>query len=184
MSTAAPAAPAPAAGTTFSDAPIDFNRHLFDAVGSAVPKALAMCGCKAKCVGVSSMPSRQEGEVTGLIGAHGKVSGFVAVNMSKRMALHAVDGLLGERYPDLTPQVIDGAGEVTNIIVGGIKSALGNTDWAFSQITVPSVVVGEGYQVAYAGGLELLDVQFEIENPDAITASDRLLHVTLSLLKL
>lgn len=169
---------------TSVEVPIEFNRQLFDAVGTAVPNALAMCGCKAKCVGVTSMPSKQEGEITGLIGAHGKVSGFVAVNMSTRLALHAVGGLLGESHSDLNPQVVDGAGEVTNIIVGGVKSALSRDEWAFSQITVPSVIVGDGYQVAYASGLELLDVVFEVENPDAIVVGDRLLHVTLSLLKL
>lgn len=182
MSAAATTAPASPAAS--QDLPIDFNRELFNAVVEAVPKGLAMCGGKAKCVGVSRMPSKQHGEVTGLIGAHGRVSGFIAVNMSKRLALHMVDGLLGERYPDLTPQVIDGAGEVTNIIVGGVKSALSRGDWGFAQITVPSVIVGDGYQVAFASGLELLDVSFEVENPEAIVVSDRLLHVTLSLLKL
>jgi chemotaxis protein CheX len=177
---AAPASPV----TATHDLPIDFNRELFNAIVDAVPKALTMCGGKARCVGVSRMPSKQHGQLTGLIGAHGRVSGFIAVNMSTRLALHMVDGLLGERFPDLCPQVIDSAGEVTNIIVGGIKSALSRGEWAFTQITVPSVVVGDGYQVAFATGLELLEVCFEVHNPEAIMASDRMLHVTLSLLKL
>src|SRR5690606_25827183 len=112
-----PAAPV----ATTHDLPIDFNRELFNAVVDAVPKALTMCGGKARCVGVSSMPTKQYGELTGLIGAHGRVSGFIAVNLSKRLALHVTDGLIGERFADLTPQVIDSAGEFTNIIVGGIK---------------------------------------------------------------
>jgi chemotaxis protein CheX len=177
---AALAASAPAT----DNLPIDFNRELFNAILDATPKALAMCGGKARCVGVTCMPSKQQGEVTGLIGAHGRASGFIAVNMSKRLALHLVDGLLGERYPDLTPQVIDGAGEVTNIIVGGVKSALSRGEWTFSNITVPSVIVGDGYQVSFASGIELIDVCFEVDNPEAIMTSDRLLHVTLSLLKL
>ncbi|MEO0530805.1 MAG: chemotaxis protein CheX [Planctomycetota bacterium] len=164
--------------------PIDFNRTLFDAVVSTVPKALAMCGVKATCVGVSRMPSKQEGEITGMIGIHGAASGFASLNMSRRLCLHTVDGLLGESNTDLTPEVIDGAGEVTNIVVGGIKSALSGGDWAFSQITVPSVIVGDGYHVAFAKGIELIDVVFECDNETAIMANDRLLHVTLSLLKL
>lgn len=163
---------------------IEYNQTLFDAVVTSVPKALAMCGCKAKCCGVSTVPPKQEGEVTGLIGAHGRVSGFVAVNMTSRLAVHAVSGLLGETYTELSPQVVDGAGEVTNIIVGGIKSTLSHTDWAFSNITVPSVVVGDGYQVAFSSGLELLDVCFQVDNPEAIRSSDRMLHVGLSFLKL
>jgi len=167
-----------------TDLPIDFNRQLFDAVVESVPKALTMCGVRSRCVGVSRIPTKQEGDVTGLVGAHGKVSGFVAVNMSRGLALHTVAGLLGEGFAEITPQVIDGAGEVTNIIVGGVKSALSRSDWAFSHMTVPSVIVGHGYQVAFASGLELLDVAFECENEAAIMVGDRLLHVTLSLLKL
>lgn len=163
---------------------LEINQLLFDAVCESVPKALMMCGVKAKCVGVSRVPAKQEGEITGLIGVHGSVSGFVAVNSSRRLALHMVEGLVGDKLEDLTPQVVDGAGEVTNIIVGGVKAALAGSDWTFSQITVPSVVVGDGYQVAYASGNEVLDVVFECENEDAIFANDRTLHVTLSLLKL
>lgn len=177
MSAAAPV-------TEAAPLPIDFNRELFDAVVEAVPKAMAMCGVKATCVGVTRMPSKQDGEITGMIGAHGSVSGFIAVNMPQRLALHTVGGLLGEEHSELTPQVIDGTGEVTNIIVGGIKSALSRTQWAFSHMTVPSVIVGDGYQVAFANGIELIDVVFECQNEHAIVVNDRLMHVTLSLLKL
>lgn len=163
---------------------IEFNRELFGAVIESTPKALLMCGAKGDCVGVSRRPSRQEGQITGMVGVHGTVSGFAAINMTNCLALHLVDGLLGESNERVSPQVIDGVGEVTNIIVGGVKSALSCSEWAFSHITVPSVIVGDGYQVAYASGIELLDVMFDIKNPNAITATDRLLHVTMSLLKL
>ena len=164
--------------------PLEINELLLDAVCESVPKALSMCGTKARCVGVSRMPAKQEGEVTGMIGVHGDVSGFIAVNASSRLALHLVEGLVGDKSAELTPQVIDGAGEVTNIIIGGVKAALAGSEWAFSQITVPSVIVGDGYQVAYASGNEVLDVTFECQNEDAIFVNDRTLHVTLSLLKL
>ncbi|MEQ8846839.1 chemotaxis protein CheX [Botrimarina sp.] len=163
---------------------IDFNRTLCAAVLESTPKALLMCGAKGTCVGVSRRPSRQESEITGLIGLHGQVSGFAALGMSASLALHLVDGLLGEPYDKINPQVVDGVGEVANILVGGVKSALSSTDWAFAQITVPSVIVGDGYHVAFARGIELLDVVFEVDNHNAIIATDRLLHVTLSLLKL
>jgi hypothetical protein len=46
------------------------------------------------------------------------------------------------------------------------------------------VVVGDGYQVAFASGLELLDVVFEADCPGAIRVTDRLVHVSLSMLQL
>ncbi len=163
---------------------IDLNTTLLAAVTSAAQKGLSMAGLKSTCVGVSRVPGHQAGEITGMIGLHGAVSGFATVNLSESLALEAVYQLLGEKHEKISPQVVDGVGEITNIIIGGIKSALAKSDWGFSQITVPSVIVGQGYQVAFAKGLELIDVVFEIDNEEAVMVQDRLLHVTLSLLKL
>jgi len=40
------------------------------------------------------------------------------------------------------PQVVDGAGELTNIIVGGINSQLTATHWAFNFLTTPTIIIG------------------------------------------
>lgn len=87
-----------------------------------------------------------------------------------------------ESFGELTSQVVDGAGEITNIIVGGIKSALANSQWGFSQTTVPSVIVGQGYSIAYARGLEFVNVTFEHNDEEAVLLEDRLVHVSISLL--
>ncbi|TWT35507.1 hypothetical protein KOR34_04000 [Posidoniimonas corsicana] len=162
---------------------VGVSGELLESVVDAVTNGLAMCGVSARCVGVSSVPSRETGSITGMIGVHGKVSGFVTVNMAERFAIKAVEGLLGDTFSELTSQVVDGAGEITNIIVGGAKSALGRSEWAFSQITVPSVIVGQGYAIAYARGLEFLNVTFEHDDPEAVLLADRLMHVSVSLLR-
>jgi chemotaxis protein CheX len=150
----------------------------------SVAKALSMCDTKARCVGVAAVPTREAGLITGMIGVHGKVSGFITVNFSQRVAIRAVSGLLQEECTELTSQVVDGAGEITNLIVGGIKSSLVGTPWSFSHMTVPSVIIGKGYQIAYARGLEFLNVTFEHHDPEAVMLDDRLIQVSISLLKL
>lgn len=149
----------------------------------AVSSALSMCDQSARCVGLASVPARDVGSVTGLIGVHGSVSGFITLNMSERVAVRMVEGLLGEKFGQLSSQVIDGAGEITNMVVGGIKSALAGSPWAFSQITVPSVIIGRGYQISYAKGLTFLCATFEHNHPDAVLLEDRLLQVSMSLLR-
>ncbi len=168
------------------EAPIShltIDATLLDAVVKSVQAALEMCGVKASCVGVSRVPAKTDGTITGMIGVHGSVSGFVTVNMSERFATKAVGGLLGEEFEKLTSQVVDGAGELTNIVVGGMKSALSRSEWSFGNITVPSVIVGEGYAIAFSRGLDFLHVTLEHDDTEAVMLSDRLLHVTLSLLK-
>ena len=161
---------------------VSANPVLIEAVLDSFNRGLSMCGTTAQCVGVSSVPARDSGIITGMIGVHGKVSGFITVNMAERFAIRAVEGLLQETFGELTSQVVDGAGEITNIIVGGIKSSLSKTKWGFSQITVPSVIVGKGYSIAYARGLEFLNVTFEHDDEEAVLLEDRLVQVSISFL--
>jgi len=160
------------------------NQDLTAAVVKSVDSALAMCEMSARCVSLSAVPRQDQGLVTGMIGVHGKVSGFVTVNISEPLAVKSVGGLLQENFPELTSQVVDGVGEITNIIVGGIKGSLSGTPWGFSNITVPSVIVGKGYQIAYARGLEFLSATFEHDDSDILMMDDRMFHVSMSLLKL
>ncbi len=154
------------------------------AMVESVESALVMCGIKARCVGICSVPARDSGVVTGMIGVHGKVSGFITVNLGEGLAVQAVEGLLQDQFGKLTSQVVDGVGEITNIIVGGIKSALASSQWGFSHITVPSVIVGTGYQIAYARGLTFVCGLFEHQDFEVVRLEDRLLQVSMSLLPL
>jgi chemotaxis protein CheX len=157
---------------------------LFHSIVPAVDKCLAMCGVSARCVGASTVPLREPGRVTGIIGVLGAVSGFITVNMAELVARSAVAGLLQERFAELTPQVVDGVGEMTNIIGGGIKSGLAGTKWAFSHVTVPSVIIGNNYQISHAAGLHYFCAVFEHENQETLMLEDRLIQVAVSLVRL
>jgi chemotaxis protein CheX len=160
------------------------DTELTKATLTAVANGLAMCETTARCVGLSAVPGNDSGIITGLIGVHGRVSGFITVNLSERFAIRAVEGLCQEKFGALTSQVVDGVGELTNIVVGGIKSQLAGTPWAFSHITVPSVIVGKGYHIAYARGLSFLCATFENDDAEAIMLDGRLMQVSLSFLRL
>jgi chemotaxis protein CheX len=152
-------------------------------IASAVEGCMSMCDTPVRCVGMTTIPTREPGNVTGLIGVHGEVSGFITVNLAERLASVAVGGLLQDRFDTLSHQVIDGVGEITNIIAGGIKKHLSTTAWAFEHVTVPSVIVGQNYQIAYAKGLRYLAMTFEHPHEELFLLSDRLLHVAISLIR-
>ena len=99
------------------------NQDLLRAITTGVENCLTMCDSSVKCVGMSTIPTRDPGIVTGMIGVHGQVSGFITVNMAEYVARKSIAGLLQDEFDKLTPQVIDGVGEMTNIISGGIKNA-------------------------------------------------------------
>jgi chemotaxis protein CheX len=157
---------------------------LLNAITDGVESAFTMCNIQARCVGISSIPTKETGSVTGLIGVHGAVSGFITVNMAEQVAMAAVGGLLQDHFDKLTNQVVDGVGELTNIISGGIKKGLYGSPWVFSHITVPSIIIGQNYQIAYAKGLQFLSVTFEHQTEDVLMLSDRLMQVAISLIRL
>lgn len=154
------------------------------AITDSVDSCLAMCDMPVKCVGVSTVPVRDQGSITGIIGVHGNVSGFITINMPEPVAKALVSGLLQDHFDQLSHQVVDGVGEIANIVAGGIKKGLFGSPWGFSNVTVPSVIIGQNYQIAYAKGLEYLCVTFEQDNVDALLLSDRLLQVAISLIRL
>ncbi len=160
------------------------NRELTDAVIASVGKAMEMCSLPMRSTGMSCVPTSATGVITGKVGVHGPVTGFGTVNMSEQVALAAVSGLVAESFDRLTSQVVDGAGEITNIIVGGVKSALAGGAWQFNHITVPTVIVGQNFSIAYSRGLEFLTVSFEHQDPNSIRLEERMLHVSRSLLTL
>ncbi|MFZ5831863.1 MAG: chemotaxis protein CheX [Planctomycetota bacterium] len=174
MATASPALPGA----------LSVDPLLVDAIVSAVESCLSMCDARARCVGVTTVPVRDPGSITGIIGVHGDVSGFVTVNMAEDVARALVGGLLQDRFDALSPQVVDGAGEITNIIAGGVKKGVLGTPWGFSHVTVPSVIIGNNYQITYTKGLHYAAVTFEHENDRTLLLDQRLLHVAISLLRL
>jgi chemotaxis protein CheX len=157
---------------------------LFHAIVDAVNSCLTMCNTTVRCVGVSRVPTRDTGLITGMIGVHGNVSGYVTVNIAEPVARSAVAGLLQERCDSLTAQVVDGVGEITNIIAGGIKRGLAGTPWGFTHVTIPSIIIGQNYNIAYAKGLEYLCVAFEHESRETLLLGDRLVQVSVSLIRL
>ena len=63
---------------------------LQDAIYHAVVSSLGMANISVRCVSVGRIPSREHGRVTGLIGVHGDVTGFVTVNMPEETAIRVV----------------------------------------------------------------------------------------------
>ncbi len=65
------------------------------------------------------------GHVTGVIGMAGPgVSATLALSFEETAILEIFENMLGEKVPTITPDVVDAAGELTNIICGDAKRRL------------------------------------------------------------
>ena len=163
---------------------LSLNSQIVNSLIASVEGCLQMCDLKVRVVGITKVPVQlPDAPVTGLIGLSGKCTGFVSITMPERVATLAVSGLLMEEHKTIDAQVIDGVGEITNVIAGGLKSRLVNTSWMVSNITVPSVILGSHYNISYSKGIEYCSITFEVDDPDTLTINGRMFMVSTSLMQ-
>ena len=97
--------------------------------------------------------------VTGIIGLGGEASGSVVLNFPAEVAIAAVSSFVGENYDDITSDVVDGVGELTNIIAGDSKNRLGQKGYSFD-IGLPKIVVGRNYVTAQSKSIPCIVLLF------------------------
>jgi len=163
---------------------LSLNSLIVNSLIASVENCLQMCDLKVRVVGVTKIPVQlPDAPITGLIGLSGKCTGFVSLTMPERVATLAVSGLLMEEHKAINAQVVDGIGEITNVIAGGFKTKLFNTPWTVNTITIPSVILGKSYNITYSKGIEYCGVTFEVDDPDTLTILDRVFMVNASLIQ-
>jgi len=163
---------------------LSLNSLIVNSLITSVENCLQMCDLKVRVAGVTKIPVQlPSAPVTGLIGLSGKCTGFISVSMPERVATLAVSGLLMEEHKTINAQVVDGVGEITNVIAGGLKTRLYNTPWTVNNITIPSVILGENYNISYSKGIEYCGVTFEVDDPDTLTIHGRVFMVNTSLIQ-
>ena len=163
---------------------LSLNALIVNSLIASVENCLQMCDLKVRVVGVTKIPIQlPEAPITGLIGLSGKCTGFVSLTLPERVGTLAVSGLLMEEHKSINAQVIDGIGEITNVIAGGLKTRLYNTPWMVNTITIPSVILGERYNISYSKGIEYCGVTFEVDDPDTLTIHGRVFMVNASLIQ-
>ena len=163
---------------------LSVNTLIVNSLISSVENCLQMCDVKVRVAGITKIPIQLPDTcVTGLIGLSGKCTGFISMAMPQRVATLAVSGLLMEEHKTINPQVIDGIGEMTNVMAGGIKTKLANSPWVINSITIPSVILGNQYNISYCKGIEFCSVTFEVDDPETVSMHERVFMVSASLIQ-
>ncbi len=98
-------------------------------------------------------------EVLSIIGIRGEWKGSFMLVCDPDSACSLVSTMLGAEIPDLNNEVLDGIGELANILMGNLKDALeeGTKDVA---ITPPTVIHGDNMIVRARAKQEWLVVPF------------------------
>ncbi len=120
-----------------------------------------MLGAEARSreVGVA-MEQGNPRDIMGLIGLSGPARGMVALAFPVDTALNMVNQLLGTDTKVVDDSVSDAVSELVNIVAGGAKAKFPMAGPPID-LSLPTVVRGNNYNVDYPSGSVWLEVPFE-----------------------
>jgi len=85
------------------------------------------------------------GDISGVIGlVSDSFSGSVNITFPEKVFLQIVSGMLGEEYAEMSQDIVDAAGEITNMIFGQAKVILNEKGYGI-KTAIPSVVSGKNH---------------------------------------
>jgi len=105
---------------------------------------------------------KAQGDISGVIGLTGASKGVVVFSLSKEAAIKIVSSMLSETYTDLTPDVSDAIGELTNMISGDARRELATKGFKF-EAGLPSIIKGEGHIIETMTKGPTIAIPFDID---------------------
>jgi chemotaxis protein CheX len=89
------------------------------------------------------------GDVSGLIGMVGPTAkGSFSISFDKELALNVFRLMVGETVEELSEDITDMVGEITNMVSGGAKRQLGEKGYEFNMAT-PVIVTGPNHTIKH-----------------------------------
>jgi chemotaxis protein CheX len=103
----------------------------------------------------------QSSEITGLIGWSGPARGTLALALPESTAMALASRLLGIEYTTMEDDVLDAVSEILNIIAGGAKAKLSESQGLGTiDLSLPTVICGARYDVQYPSQTNWIEVPF------------------------
>lgn len=103
------------------------------------------------------------GDVSGIIGiVSDAFNGSVVISFPEKTFLNIISNMLGEEFTKLDKEIIDGAGEITNMIFGQAKIVLNEKGYGI-KTAIPSVVTGKDHSLSALTKGPVVVIPFESE---------------------
>ncbi len=103
------------------------------------------------------------GEVTGVIGLTGEVSGTLSVSFSETSILSVVSNMFGEEMKEVNEEIKDAVGEITNIISGQAMQKLEESGRSL-KAAIPTVITGKNHTITHITPYPVFGVDFSTDN--------------------
>ena len=99
---------------------------------------------KAGSCTIESRSTVPSSGIVAMVGMAGAVSGNGCLCLSKEFACHAASTFLMSEYTEVNDDVLDAVAELSNMIVGGLKTSL-EEQLGPMGLSIPTIVFGENY---------------------------------------
>jgi chemotaxis protein CheX len=118
-----------------------------------------MLGCEVRRGALTLKTGRNTAfEISGVIGLSGNAIGTVVLSFSKELALKAAGALLMTEMTEISGDVVDAVGELTNMVAGSAKSKLEELELS---ISLPNVITGSGHEIRFPSEVTPICIPFD-----------------------
>jgi chemotaxis protein CheX len=100
------------------------------------------------------------GDISGIVGMTGESEGSLSLSFSMGCILHIVSSMFGETIADISEEVKDAVGELTNMISGDARRRLEAAGILY-QGAIPSVITGPGHEIRHVTKEPVICIPFE-----------------------
>lgn len=106
------------------------------------------------------------GDISGIIGiVSDTFDGSVVISFPEKTFLKVISNMLGEDYQKIDQEIVDGAGELTNMIFGQAKIVLNEKGYGI-KTAIPSVVYGKDHSLSALTRGPVVVVPFTTDHGD------------------
>lgn len=103
------------------------------------------------------------GDVSGVIGLMGEVSGTLSVSFTEKCILAIVSSMLGQEMKELNEEIKDAVGEISNMISGQARQALDETGRVL-KAAIPSVIMGKNHSIKHITTHPIMAIPFTTDH--------------------
>ncbi len=119
------------------------------------------------------------GEITGIMGLVGDRKGTVAISLRNKGAMFIFKTLIGDECSEITPEVVDAIGELTNIISGQARKEFEKSGINL-KAAIPMVVVGKDLEMNFITKIPIISLPFYFTLDNGNSGDKEVMYVDFS----
>jgi CheY-specific phosphatase CheX len=127
---------------------LEINESTYEKIGNAIHETFSsILGIELKVESISRDPARiPPRHISGMVALREvDTQGILSLGFPNETALVIFSNFYGEKIEHVDQRVLEGVGEITNMVYGSLKSRLNSEGFDF-QMFIPTVVVGGDFE--------------------------------------